>query len=283
MVIRMKVAFWSNIRKKGGVSTNMVCIAAVSAIAGIGRSVLLENHYNVNNLNGMLLSQEKIAMLHETGQYYNKYGIEYILKRLYTGTASEQLIRKASIPLLYSSIYYLPQSYIVNREVFDYEFELAHKDLFQSLESISDMVFIDTESRGNASSVQILEEADLVVVNIDQDKEDWDDYFENYASMLEKSVFLIGRYEKENPFNLELIQRQYHIPRGKMAVITYNIDLHIAANEGRMIPFLNRNYLKSSRAENEYLMGEVKRAVIMLKENMTYLGKPDMMRRFGKN
>ncbi len=193
------------------------------------------------------------------------------------------MIRKASIPLLYSSIYYLPQSYIVNREVFDYEFELAHKDLFQSLESISDMVFIDTESRGNASSVQILEEADLVVVNIDQDKGDWDDYFENYASMLEKSVFLIGRYEKENPFNLELIQRQYHIPRGKMAVIPYNIDLHIAANEGRMIPFLNRNYLKSSRAENEYLMGEVKRAVIMLKENMTYLGKPDMMRRFGKN
>ena len=68
-----------------------------------------------------------------------------------------------------------------------------------------------------------------------------------------------------------------------MAVIPYNIDLHIAANEGRMLPFLNRNYLKSSRAENEYLMGEVKRAVIMLKENMTYLGKPDMMRRFGKN
>ena len=119
VVIRMKVAFWSNIRKRGGVSTNMVCIAAVSAIAGIGRSVLLENHYNVNNLNGMLLSQEKIAMLHETGQYYNKYGIEYILKRLYTGTASEQLIRKASIPLLYSSIYYLPQSYILNIEVLE--------------------------------------------------------------------------------------------------------------------------------------------------------------------
>lgn len=75
----MKIAFWSNVRKNGGVSTNMVCMAAVSAIAGMGRSVLLENHYNVNNLNGMLLSQDKIDMLHETGQYYNKYGIEYIL------------------------------------------------------------------------------------------------------------------------------------------------------------------------------------------------------------
>ena len=283
MVIRMKVAFWSNVRKKGGVSTNMVCIAAVSAIAGIGRSVLLENHYNINNLNGMLLSQEKIAMLHETGQYYNKYGIEYILKRLYTGTANEQMIRKASIPLLYSSIYYLPQSYIVNREVFDYEFELAHKDLFQSLESISDMVLIDTESRGNASSVQILEEADIVVVNIDQDKDAWDDYFEHYSSMLGKSVFLIGQYEKENSFDRECIHRQYHIPKDKMAVIPYNVDLHIAANEGRMIPFLNRNYLKSSRAENEYYMGEVKRAVIMLKENMACLRKSDMMRRSGKN
>ena len=44
----MKIAFWSNVRKNGGVSTNMVCMAAVSAIAGMGRSVLLENHYNVD-------------------------------------------------------------------------------------------------------------------------------------------------------------------------------------------------------------------------------------------
>lgn len=279
----MKIAFWSNIRKNGGVSTNMVCIAAVSAIAGLGRSVLLENHYNVNNLNDMLLSPDKIAMLHETGQYYNKYGIEYILKRLYTGTANEQMIRKASIPLLYSSIYYLPQSYIVNREVFDYEFELAHKDLFECLENISDMVFIDTESRGNASSVQILEEADMVVVSIDQDREAWDDYFEHYMSILPKSVFLVGQYEKENPFDLELIKKQYHIPGEKLAVIPYNIDLHIAAGEGTMIPFLNRNYMKSSRAENEYFMGEVKKAVIMLKENVAHFGKMGQQKRAKNN
>ncbi len=279
----MKIAFWSNIRKNGGVSTNLVCMAAVSAIAGVGRSVLLENHYNINNLNGMLLSPDKITMLHETGQYYNKYGIEYILKKIYTGAAGEQLIRKASIPLLYSSIYYLPQSYIVNKEVFDYEFELTHKDLFAVLENISDMVFIDTESKGNASSVQILEEADIVVVNIDQDREAWEDYFDNYASLLEKSVFLVGRYEKENPFHCHRIMKEYQIPQGKIGVIPYNVDLQIAAAEGRIIPFLNRNYLRSSRAENDYFMGELKNSVIMLKENMIQRGRMKILHRRNNN
>ena len=167
--------------------------------------------------------------------------------------------------------------------MFDYEFELTHKDLFAVLENISDMVFIDTESKGNASSVQILEEADIVVVNIDQDREAWEDYFDNYASLLEKSVFLVGRYEKENPFHCHRIMKEYQIPQGKIGVIPYNVDLQIAAAEGRIIPFLNRNYLRSSRAENDYFMGELKNSVIMLKENMIQRGRMKILHRRNNN
>lgn len=229
----MKIAFWSNVRKNGGVSTNMVCMAAVSAIAGMGRSVLLENHYNVNNLNGMLLSQDKIDMLHETGQYYNKYGIEYILKRLYTGAPGEQLIRRASIPLLYSSIYYLPQSYIVNREVFDYEFELAHKDLFRCLENISDMVFIDTESKGNASSVQILEEADIVVVNIDQEQAAWDDFLNTLRDWRANQSFWSGSMKRKIPLIWNRSGRNTGFPRRELVrFLTISICVWQRPREG---------------------------------------------------
>lgn len=278
----MKIAFWSNVRKTGGVSTNLVCMAAVMAIAGMGRSVMLENHYNVNNLGGMLLAPEKTAMLRESGQYFNKYGIEYILKRLYTGEPGELLLRKASIPLLYSSLYYLPQSYIVNKEVFNYEFDLVHRDLFQCLEGFSDVVFIDTESNGNASTLAILEEADLIVVNFAQDLKAWEDYFENYSSLSEKSVFLIGRYQKEYSWDITRLRKKYHISRDRIGVIPFNMELQTAMQEGRMLQFLNRNYLRNVHAENEYLMREMKRSAVMLKENMLRTGKVRAFKNNGK-
>lgn len=278
----MKIAFWSNIRQGGGVSTNLACMAAITAIAGMGRSILLENHYNVNNLAGILLSPERTAMLRESSQYYSKYGIEYILKRLYTGESGERLIRRASIPLLYSSIYYLPQSYIVNKEVFNYEFDLVHKDLFQCLERFSDIVYIDTESNGNASTIQILQEADLIVVNMNQELASWEDYFENYESLLHKSVFLVGRYQREYSWSVLKLRRKFQIPRDRIGAIPYNMELQAAMQEGRMLQFLNRNYLRNIHVENEYLMREMKRSAVMLKENMLKTGKVKAIKNNGK-
>ena len=264
----MKIVFWSNIRKKGGVTTNLACMAGVSAISGMRRLVLLENHYNMNNLSNMLLSQEKLSLLREQGQYYNKYGIEYLLKRLYNGEVSDALIHKASLPLLYSSIYYLPQSYIVNKEVFDYEFELVRGKLFECLESFSEWIFVDAQSTGNASTVAMLQEADLLVVNLNQNPESWDSFFENYESLNEKAVFLIGQYQQDMAMNMLQLRRKYHIDSNRIGAVPLNIDLDLAIQEGRLLQFLNHNFWYSSRSENTYFIRELKQSASMIRENM---------------
>lgn len=269
----MKIAFWSNQRGKCGVTTNLACMAAMTAISGMGRSVLLENHYNLNSLGSILLAPEKVAILKEKGEYYNKYGIEYLLKRLYTGEPGDVLIHKASVPLLYSSIFYLPQSYIVNKEVFNYEFELVHKELFQCLERFSDMVFIDTETNGNLSSIGILQEVDLIVVNLSQDIASWNAFFDNYQALVEKSVFLIGQYQPEFGWNMTRIRRRFQIPRNRIGVIPYNMEMQSAMRDGKTLQFLNRNYLKNSQPENELLMRELKRSASMIRENISSLRK----------
>ena len=142
------------------------------------------------------------------------------------------------------------------------------------------MVFIDTESKGNASSVQILEEADIVVVNIDQEQAAWDDFFEHFEGLASKSIFLVGQYEKENPFDQEQLRKEYRIPKERIGAVPYNIDLRMAAAEGRIIPFLNRNYLRSSRAENSEFMSQLKQAAVMLKENIVRTGKQDVASRY---
>lgn len=265
---KLKIAFWSNLRGGCGVTTNLACMAAMTAISGLGRSILLENHYSLNSLGSILLAPEKISVLKEKGEYYNKYGIEYLLKRLYSGESSEVLIHKASVPLLYSSVFYLPQSYIVNREVFNYEFELVRKELFQCLEQFSDFVFIDTETNGNFSSIAILQEVDLIVVNLSQDIEVWDSFFENYRSLAEKAVFLIGQYRPEYGWDMTRIRRKFQLPRNRIGVVPYNMELQSAMGDGRTLQFLNRNYQRNSQPENELLMRELKRSASMIRENI---------------
>lgn len=277
----MKIAFWSSQRGGCGVTTNLACIAAMSAISGMGRSILLENHYSLNSLGSILLSPEKISVLREKGEYYNKYGIEYLLKRLYSGEPGDVLIHKASIPLLYSSVFYLPQSYIVNREVFNYEFELVRTELFRCLEQFSDIVFIDTETNGNFSSIAILQEVDLIVVNLSQDIGIWENFFENYRSLLDKSVFLIGQYRPEYGWDMTRIRRKFQVPRNRIGVVPYNMELQSAMGDGRTLQFLNRNYLRNSQPENELLMRELKRSATMLRENISSLRRDEGYRNKG--
>lgn len=95
----LKIAFWSNVRGRSGVTTNMVCISALAAIAGAGKSVLLENHYSYKNIASMVLPGEQIEQLKESGRYYNREGIEYVLKGLYSGEDGSELLRHATMPL----------------------------------------------------------------------------------------------------------------------------------------------------------------------------------------
>ncbi len=251
----------------------MVCISALASIAGAGKAVLLENHYSCNSIANIVLPGEQVELLKESGRYYNREGMEYVLKGLYSGKDGGELLRHAAMPLLYTSMYYLPQSYIINKEVFNYEFSLVYKKLFDTLEIFSDNVFIDTERNENLSSNAILTEADLVVVNLAQDKVALNEFFENYSSIKEKSVYLIGAYQPELLFNYRRICYEYHIPRDRIGIIPYNIELSEAMSEGRILQFLNRNYEKASGRENDYFMRHCKKSSIMVRKNLINLRK----------
>lgn len=274
----MKISFWSPVRKNAGVTTNMACISALSAIGNRGKSVLLENHYSLRSLADILMEPREKEYLREKGVYYDRNGMESLLKRIYSGETGKKIVRQALTPLLFSSMNYLPQSRIVNKEVFDYEFNLVHKELFQALEGVADFVFVDTESNQNLSSNLILNEADLIVVNLTQDPKELEYFFMNYESLLDKAVFLIGNYCPDFSWNVTRICHEYHISYSKIGVIPMNLELNMALSQGRLLTFLNLNYYKPAGKENGYFIRYAKRAEAMVLRNVEAL-----KRRGGEN
>lgn len=270
---KMKISFWSNVRGTAGVTTNLACVSALASLGGQCRSVLLENHYSLSGIGDILLLPEKLKAFREQGEYYNHYGIEYVLKRLYSGEPGEKLVHHAVIPLLFAQIYYLPQGKIVNKEIFNYEFNLVHEKLFSALSELSDYIFIDTETNQNLSSNVILSQADMIVVNLDQNPVHLQDFFTNYVSVQEKAVYLIGNYRPEAEWDIVRICKEFHIPRDKIGIIPYNVELQGAMMEGHLLQFLNRNYQRPSDMENEYFIRYVKRASRMVRRNMLEVRK----------
>lgn len=55
----MKVAFWSSARGSIGVTSNLACVSIAMAFENVGRTVLMENHYQKRPLENMLIHRKE--------------------------------------------------------------------------------------------------------------------------------------------------------------------------------------------------------------------------------
>lgn len=234
----MKIAFWSNIRGRG-VTSNLACIGILSAMSG-RRLVLLENHLSFHNLENILKAPAKNDYFREE-YHYSQIGLGPLIRQMHSGYTYEKKLSSYGLTFLEEALLYLPQSASMNQELFDYEFNQVMKPMLRRLEDEMGVVCIDTVWGKLLNSKKILEEADLIVVSLNQDPAVLDDFFQNYESLVGKCVFLFGRYEKDSIYNLKTIIRKYPINKNKIGVIPYNVFFADAMREGRLVSFLSTN------------------------------------------
>lgn len=264
--IILKIAFWSNVHGKSGVTSNLACISVMSVLMKKRRHILFENHFNLNNLERMLNESLMKEVIKEYDLYY-RIGMEQLIRQLHSGYQLETAIKSSSLTFMDDCIYYLPQNYFMNQEIFDYELNTVLPAMFQLMDKTGYDIYIDTEVNKNLTSKVILEEADMVVVNLTQNPYILEDFFSNYGTITKKAVYLIGNYNSESKYNSKYIQKKYQIEKNKIAVIPYNVHFQDAMTDGRLIGFLNQIFKCNRKSENYYFMNEVKKAVTMIEKN----------------
>lgn len=260
----MKVAFWSNVSGKNGVTCNLACISIMGAIDCNITSTLIENHANVNNLENAFTNKQNSDLVKENNYYFNHTGIDNLMKRLHAKVEVRNIVKKSSISFLNNSIYYIPQSNIKMNDIFEYEFNQIIYPLLNVIDESSDVAFIDTSNSEKMTTKIILEQVDLVVVNLSQDNIVINHFFEHYSSLISKSFFIIGSYNRNSKYNLNNISRKYHISRENIAVIPYNVELKDSISEGRIIEFISRNYNCRKEDYNYYFITELKNTTNMI-------------------
>jgi hypothetical protein len=261
----VKIAFWSNVNERCGVTANMAAISVASVMRFPYTILALENRLCRINLGRAFLGTSSVEMLREGGtNYYDGGGIEGLLRRIYRGDYRSNILpfyRKEIIP---EHLYYIPQSRVIHGEIFDYELNHDINTLFQLIEECSDICVIDTACRSNLSSKTILEEADLIVVNLCQNSMYLEDFFLNYSSLITKAVFLIGNYNLHSNISCRKISMIYDIPMENITVIPYNELFRNAFLNGYVVEFITSNYKSDKNNPNYLFIQSVKKAAYMI-------------------
>ncbi len=285
----MKIAFWTSARGRSGVTSNLACISIASAMKYSHKSILIENHYQKNKLGNILMYQRANYLDREENYQFRHIGIDYIMNHFSTAKYnskvsdhlhkmnrdSVQVIKEASLEILDNSLYYIPVSYQINQETFDYNLYGNIKDILDAMEGFADVTYIDTSNQNNLSSKIILEEVDLVVVNLIQNSSMIQYFFDNYSSILNKCVFLISNYNKNSRLNLDQISKAHSIGKPNIAAIPYNIEYQEAVSRGTVVEFLSRNYTCKRKSPNYDFIREVKKAAAMIMKNAANISQKE--------
>lgn len=270
----MKIAFWSSVRESIGVTSNLACISIAMAFENSCRTVLLENHYQKNPLENMLIHRQKKRQERNAVNISRYKGLEHIINQadwtgerinyskmqeriVYEGICTlndscgscktsyhienEKLMKEASFEILINSLYYVPTGNHFNQFIFDYTLNNNIMKILRASENFAAYTFIDTSNENHLSSKVILEEADLIVVTLAQDKRVIGEFFRNYSSLLSKSIILLNEY-KSDTLKVQAISRKYSFHMSKIIQIPYNMEYSQAVEQGTIVEFMTRNY-----------------------------------------
>lgn len=101
-------------------------------------------------------------------------------------------------------------------------------------------IFLDCGTGMDPCKRHILLEADMIVVNVRQCREELNSLFLEHRSMLAQSMVLVGNYCEQSEISRRYLERMYRIEPERLGIVSYNSEFYQACLRGRV-----RHFVKS--------------------------------------
>jgi len=218
--------------------------------------MITQTNFCMNNLEAPL-----IGIPSKDTEIFQDVGIDALVRSIKSAPLDKDIIHNCSISLLNKKLNLLAGTTKCNQEFYEYDLKMVMNNILKSVEKFHDIVYVDTNSGKRGLTLQVLDESDLIVVNLSQNKRMFDAYFEEYMFDARKTFYLIGNYDKNSKNNINNIRRRYkQINLFNSAVIPYNTEFSDAQSEGKLIDFMKRNINSNKDDVNRNFMAKVSEA-----------------------
>ena len=245
----MLVAFWGN-EKNIGVTSNLMALAVMSVLGSDQKIIMMENHRNYRGIAKGMFGSYLTEFLREEDSFYYVNGSSANVIKRFSNLMHRRVIDSVAIEVIKNGLYYYWQDFMVTDELFDYQFFSDYFLILEQASLIADLCFLDTKSTNTLSTKEILDIADVVIVNLAQDLLSVDSFFHNYYPLLEKSILLFSKYKKSQEIELDYYLKKFNVnPRWVTAIPSCG-GFRNAVEDGRVIEFLSEHY--DCGEEDEY-------------------------------
>ena len=267
----MKIVFWSNVHGQSGTSSNMLAVAMMNDLMYGNRSILLQTQFEMNQLEIPLLTERHREQIRN----YN-IGVDRLIQGIRSGMNAKQLLTSSCISLSKQCIDFLPSTNSKYREVYEKGMKENFKGILELAEACYEFVFIDASAGMNEFVEMIWDEADLIIINLCQNKRVLEDFFLRYHVNLDKMLFLLGNYDSSSEWNLKnILKRVKGLKKEITFTIPYNTQFRDATSCAQLTEFFLQNIRCEKDDDNYELISELTKLTHRLQQiNDEYMQRP---------
>ena len=267
----MKIIFWSNVHGQSGTSSNMLATAMMNDLLFRNKSILLQTEFDMNELEIPLLTENRRQQIRN----YN-VGVDRLIQGIRSGMNAKQLLTSSCITLAKQCIDFLPGTNAKYRDLYEQEIKTTFREILSLAEACYEMVFVDVSTGQKDLMDTIWQEADVIIVNLCQNKRVIEDFFERFPVDYQKMLFLIGNYDPYSENNLKnLCNRFKKLKKDQTFVIPYNTEFRDAASKAQLTEFFLQNIACEKEDDNYAFIQELKCFTQMLqKRNEECIQRP---------
>lgn len=260
----MKIAFWSE-EDGCGTTSSMAAVACVCSDAWALKTILMQSRNQEGGLRRKLEGRLYLSgSVREECAYYAMDGLDHLLWQAKNEKLDQGSIVRSLIPVIKDKMYYLPQGGYRQPIEYPVQRKEAIWRVIQQAEQAADILFLDCGNGEDELTGHLLAQAEVVVVNLSQERQNLDAYFQARHVFRGRTVYIVDRYHPESVYNKKNLGRLYRLGEEELAVIPHNTFFRYASDRGRIGQFIRRHIHCGSIDHQSYFMQELIQAAHMI-------------------
>ncbi len=252
-----KILFWSPFHGQGQ-TCNLQVTSLIMSLLYKKKLLLMQTHFCNNNLESPLVGYNVDSEINQS-EIFCGIGLDMAVTYSKMKKIDRKQLESCCLTFPNTSLFLLPGTQTQCRETFDRDIARSIAGFIQDTDECVDLVMIDSNSGNDILSLNLIEMADLVVINLTQRKYVINKFFEDYGDLFiqnKKVFYLFGDYDENSSYNISNCRRKYpkYIKDSNSGVIPYCTKLMDAQNEGSILSFMKNGLCVYSRKGNDKLV-----------------------------
>lgn len=252
----MHVAFWSNFHGRGTTS-NCIATALNFSLNYNARSLIMHTQYIRSTLESAFYSDN--ALGEENILKFSDTGIDSLERLIKAGKLTAEDFSSYCNNIVEKRLDILTGSKKTSREIYSSAIGDTISNLLKSANAYYDAVFVDINSGMEDKITQkVIKEADILIVNLEQNEYMIKDFFENYYPKFrnKKMLLVISKYDDKSKCSKKYINFNYDYTDDIFAV-PYSVNFLDAMNDHSVKKFFYANNKCVNKEVNSQFFREV--------------------------